>query len=146
MNDRSARQGNAIMNELGHNILIVDDSATTRAVIKRTLKMADIPLNQVLEAPNGKAALDVLDCVKVDLVLADLHMPQMTGVEMARAIHANPATTGIPVIVVSAEPSVAKLEQLTSEAGIRGYVRKPFTPEQIAVAVRNVFSGATTHA
>jgi two-component system chemotaxis response regulator CheY len=134
------------MSELGHNILIVDDSATTRAVIKRTLKMADIPLHQVLEAPNGKAALEVLECVKVDLVLADLHMPQMTGVEMAAAMHANPAMRGIPVVVVSAEPNVEKLQRLTSEAGIRGYVRKPFTPEQIAVAVRSVLEGVATHA
>ena len=134
------------MNSNGYNILIVDDSATTRAVIKRTLQMAEVPVKQIYEAPNGKAALEVLSCVRVDLVLADLHMPQMTGVEMASAIHANPETTGIPVIVVSAEPNVERLQRLTSEAGIRGYVRKPFTPEQIAVAVRDVLQGVTNHA
>jgi two-component system chemotaxis response regulator CheY len=115
---------------MGYGILIVDDSATTRAIIKRTIQMAQIPDVKLHEAPNGKAALELLATIHVDLVLADLHMPEMDGVEMAKRILTNPATGSIRVVVVSAEPNVARIEQLKS-LGIVGYLRKPFTPEGI---------------
>lgn len=120
-------------------VLIVDDSAVTRAAIKRTLVLAGLPATRVFEAPHGKAALEVLDHVSVDLVLADLQMPEMDGVEMTRRILANPATRQTPVIVVSADPDAQKIEQLKRD-GVRGYVRKPFTPEQIRDGIRQVLA------
>jgi two-component system chemotaxis response regulator CheY len=122
---------------MGYTILIVDDSAITRAMIRRTLVMAQIPLAQCLEAGDGKAGLEVLASAKVDLVLADLHMPNMTGVEMTRHILNNEATRNIPVIVVSAEPSAERLEALR-QSGVRGCIRKPFTPEAIREVVNQV--------
>jgi two-component system chemotaxis response regulator CheY len=75
-------------------------------------------------------ALRLLAAEPVDLVLADLHMPEMDGVEMTRRILADRATQLIPVIIISAEPNARRLEQLKQE-GVRGYLRKPFTPELV---------------
>ena len=115
---------------MAFRILIVDDSATTRAIIKRTIQMARVPTEKVLEAPNGMEALRLLASEPVDLILADLHMPEMDGVEMTRRILADEATKLIPVIIVSAEPNAERLEQLKKD-GARGYLRKPFTPESV---------------
>ncbi len=115
---------------MAFRILIVDDSATTRAIIKRTIQMARVPTEKVLEAPNGMEALRLLATEPVDLILADLHMPEMDGVEMTRRILADEATKLIPVIIISAEPSATRLEQLKQD-GARGYLRKPFTPESV---------------
>jgi two-component system chemotaxis response regulator CheY len=117
---------------MAHSILIVDDSATTRAVIKRAVQLSGVETGgQVHEAANGKLALDLLaGGTRVDLVLADLHMPEMTGVEMTRRMLADPKLRSIPVVVVTAEPNTAKLEELKKQ-GVWGYLRKPFTPEGI---------------
>jgi two-component system chemotaxis response regulator CheY len=91
----------------------------------------------VYEAPSGTAALEVLRTRRVDVVLTDLHMPGMGGVELTRRMQADPAMRPIPVVVVSAEPSAARLQELRAD-GVRGVVRKPFTPEQVRDAVRGV--------
>lgn len=120
---------------MSYNILIVDDSSTTRAMIKRTLKLAEIDVTSFYEAADGKAALDMLAANHVDLVLADLNMPNMGGVEMTVQMRKDAKTHDVPVIVISAEPNVHRLEELKHD-GIQGYVRKPFTPE----IVRNVIN------
>lgn len=120
---------------MSHNILIVDDSATTRAMIKRTLGLCGVPTGNLLEAADGQQALDVLDGNPVDLVLADLHMPVMTGVEMTRRMLIDPTLRKIPVVIVSADPNGARIEDLKKQ-GARGYLAKPFTPE----ALRDVLS------
>lgn len=130
------------MDVINCNILIVDDSAVTRAAIKRTLCLAGMSLSSIFEAGNGHAALEVLENVRVDLVLADLHMPEMDGVEMTSRILANDATKDIPVMVVSAEPSAQRLEQL-KQSGVRGYIRKPFTPEQIRRGIADILQPTT---
>lgn len=122
-----------------HTVLIVDDSAITRALIKRTLRLAELPLTAVHEAANGREALELLDCLKVDLVLADLNMPEMNGFEMTRRMQLEPALRGIPVILVSAEPN-AELFAATHE-GVKGVVRKPFTPEIIRTLLLEVLGG-----
>lgn len=125
---------------MNHNILIVDDSATTRSVIKRTIKMANVPA-VLFEAADGQAGLQLLASRHIDLVLVDLHMPRMDGIEMIRRLLADPSTSSIPVIVITAESSTCQLDELKCE-GIRGYLRKPFTPEAIRNAVTEIL-GAT---
>ncbi len=120
---------------MGYRFLIVDDSATTRAIIKRTIQMAQVPVESMLEAPNGADALRLLSGAPVNLILADLHMPEMDGVEMARRILADEATRTIPIVVVSAEPNPQRIQQIL-QSGVRAHLRKPFTPE----SVRNVIT------
>lgn len=123
------------------NLLIVDDSATMRAMIKRIVRMAGIDVNFLLEAPNGKAALEILAEVSVDVILADLHMPEMTGAELTRAVMTDPRMKKIPVVIVSAEPNVERIESLKKD-GIRGYLKKPFTPEKMREVFNDVMGVA----
>lgn len=115
---------------MAYNILIVDDSSTIRAMIKRTIKLAQVPVAEFYEAPDGRVALQMMDAHKVDLVLADLNMPEMNGVEMTEQMRQDPKLASTPVIVISAEPNIHKLESLTKD-NIKGYLRKPFTPEGV---------------
>ena len=121
---------------MNFNILIVDDSATTRSVIKRTISMANVPA-VLHEAADGQAGLDVLASRQIDLVLADLHMPRMGGIEMIRRLRSNPATCSTPVLVITAESSNRQLEELKRECAC-GYLRKPFTPESIRDAITDL--------
>jgi len=124
-----------------YNVLIVDDSATIRGYIKRTLRLAQLSLDEVYEAADGAQALSVIAGHTVNLVLADLHMPVMDGAEMTRRILANPSTSMIPVIIISADPNVERIDELKA-MGVRGHLRKPFTPEDIRRAVCGIMGGA----
>lgn len=134
---------------MAHNILIVDDSATTRAVIKRAVHLSGVAAGgTVLEAENGKRGLELLAAgdsgaadAAVHLVIADLHMPEMGGVEMTRRMLAHPQLRTIPVVVVSAEPDTNKLEELKRQ-GVRGYIRKPFTPESLRKIINDTLGVA----
>lgn len=123
---------------MAHRILIVDDSATTRAFLKRAISLAGVEAT-LQEAPHGKAALTLLASGGIDLVMTDLHMPEMGGEELVRALRANPATASMPVLVISADPSTDRGEQLRA-IGVAGFVRKPFTPESIRDALAGVLA------
>jgi two-component system, chemotaxis family, chemotaxis protein CheY len=126
---------------MSYSILIVDDSATIRGYIKRTLRLARLSADQLHEAADGQQALAVLAAHRIDLILTDLHMPVMDGAEMTRRILADPATARIPVIVVSADPNAQRIEELR-ELGVRGHLRKPFTPEDIRRVVCGIMGGS----
>lgn len=125
---------------MAYTILIVDDSATTRAVIKRTIQMAQVPVARFIEAGNGRDALMILRQGGVDLVLLDLNMPEMTGMEVATVAHADPDITA-PIVIVSSESMASRIAQLKAQ-GVRDYIKKPFTPEQIRDVVTNVLGAA----
>lgn len=111
------------------NILIVDDSALTRKAIRRTLDMLDLDVRDIFEAENGLDALKLLDEINIDLVLADLNMPEMGGIEMIYQMRGNEATQNIPVVVISTESSPPRIEGLLAD-GAKDYLHKPFTPEE----------------
>jgi two-component system chemotaxis response regulator CheY len=114
---------------MAYKILIVDDSVLTRAAIKRIINMIDVDVETVYEAGNGAEALEVLDVHEVDLVLADLNMPKMNGLELVHKMKSEQCYATIPVVVVSTESSTTRIEGLLEE-GIKGYLHKPFQPEQ----------------
>jgi len=122
---------------VAYNILLVDDSATVRAVMTKTLKLAQVPIGELFTATNGIDALAVLKEKWVDLVITDLNMPEMTGFELVDAMCADEGFKSIPVIVVTTEGSHTRIEDLKRK-GVRGYVRKPFTPEQIREMILKV--------
>lgn len=132
---------------MGYDILIVDDSATTRAMIKRVIAVSGVATKTVLEAADGIEALEILDACIVDLVLADLHMPRMGGIELTGHIKNDPRLRDIPVVIVSADPNANRIEELKRQ-GVRGYVPKPFTPEAVRTALMGILNAAAeaTHA
>jgi two-component system chemotaxis response regulator CheY len=129
---------------MSHNVLIVDDSAITRAMIKRIVKLCDPPPDNIYEASDGCQALGLLELHAVDLVLADLHMPVMDGEEMARLMHCDSAMKEIPIVVISADPNATRMREL-KKLGVRGHLAKPFTPEELRDLLDQLF-GATSHA
>lgn len=112
------------------NVLIVDDSDIIRAMIGRILRLASIPLGEVHEAGDGQQALDLLDREWIDLVLADINMPVMDGVEMIETMRSKPETSDVPVIVISTEGATQRVKDMM-KSGVAAWVRKPFTPEEI---------------
>jgi two-component system chemotaxis response regulator CheY len=126
---------------MGRSILIVDDSATTRAFIRRAVRMAGVDADAVHEAADGAIGLDLLRAHRVDLVFADLQMPNLDGEQMVRQMWADPALRRTPVVMVSADPDTDRLEALRA-AGAAGVLRKPFTPEEFSAAVAPLFGGA----
>jgi len=122
---------------MSFNILIVDDSRTIRAVIKKTLSIANVPVGELFEAENGKVALDIMKNQWIDLVFADINMPVMTGVEMVDKMADDQLLEKLPVIIVSTEGSKSRIDQLINK-GVKAFVKKPITPEQMTNVVNLV--------
>ncbi len=112
------------------DVLIVDDSAAIRKILHRVLVQAELPLGKVLEANDGQEALTSLASNSIGLILSDINMPNMDGIEMLSKIKANEAWKNVPIIMITTEGSQEKVMQAL-QLGASGYVRKPFTPDQI---------------
>jgi two-component system, chemotaxis family, chemotaxis protein CheY len=111
------------------NILVVDDSAIMRKMIIRTLTMCGIGIDSILEASNGKEGLALLDEHWIDLLLIDINMPVMDGMEMLNHVRSNPETRDIPVLIVSTESNEKRIASFYKLGA--SFVHKPFTPEVI---------------
>ena len=122
---------------MAYNVLIVDDSAIVRAVVEKTLRLSGCPLGEVLQAANGREALDQLNNHWVDIVFADINMPEMNGIEMVERMSATGLLKTVPVVIVSTERSVTRIEELRAK-GVRAYLNKPFTPEEIKAILSEV--------
>lgn len=122
---------------MAYNVLVVDDSKTIRAVLKKTLGMTGLDIGEIHEAENGKEALDILKDNWIDVVLSDLNMPVMSGVEMVDEMARDGLLASVPVIVISTDGSATRIEDLKKK-GIRDYIRKPFTPEMVSEAIEKV--------
>jgi len=110
--------------------LIVDDSSVMRKIVERSLRQAGLNLTKVLEAGNGAEALAVLQENQVDLILCDINMPVMDGLEFVKQIAGVPNAKGVPVVMITTEGSESHVVQALS-CGARGYIRKPFTADQV---------------
>jgi two-component system chemotaxis response regulator CheY len=112
------------------DVLIVDDSAAIRKILQRVLVQADVQLGKVLEASDGLEALERLKTETVGLILSDINMPNMDGLELLARLRADDTWKTVPIIMITTEGSQNKVMQAL-ELGANGYVRKPFTAEQI---------------
>lgn len=110
--------------------LIVDDSSVMRKIVERALRQAGLDPLVVHEAGSGTEGLDVLRSKNVDLILSDINMPMMDGLEFLRQIKAQNLAPGVPVVMITTESSEEHVKQAI-QAGARGYIRKPFTADQV---------------
>jgi two-component system chemotaxis response regulator CheY len=111
-------------------VLIVDDSAMMRKIVIRALSVAGLEFKAVLEAADGNEGLEVLKANKVQLIMCDINMPGMNGLEMLRAMRTQNIGGGIPVVMVTTESSPERVREAVA-AGASAYIRKPFSPEQV---------------
>lgn len=101
-----------------------------RKIVERSLRQAGLDLSSVIEAGNGAEALGLLDCNVVDLILSDINMPVMDGLEFVRQVQTVDKLRSIPVVMITTEGSESNVVQALS-LGAKGYIRKPFTPDQV---------------
>jgi two-component system, chemotaxis family, chemotaxis protein CheY len=110
--------------------LIVDDSSVMRKIVERALRQAGLDSLVVHEAGSGLEGLDLLRNRQVDLILSDINMPSMDGLEFLRQLKEQNLAPGVPVVMITTESSEEHVKQAI-QAGARGYIRKPFTAEQV---------------
>jgi two-component system chemotaxis response regulator CheY len=120
--------------------LIIDDSSVMRKIVDRSLRQAGIDLSKVFEAGNGAEALAVLQDNLVDLILCDINMPVMDGLEFIKQLPGMANAKGVPIVMITTEGSESHVVDALSH-GARGYIRKPFTPEQVKEHVVPVLGG-----
>ena len=115
---------------MAFNLLIVDDSNSMRTVVKKIVGLTGLEVNQILEADNGRKALDVLGGSWVDVVILDINMPEMNGLELLQRMNEEPLMKSIPVLMMTTEASEAHMKT-AFELGAKGFIRKPFVPEEL---------------
>jgi len=112
------------------DILVVDDSAAIRKILQRVLRQTGMAIQKIHEAGDGQEALTLLGTQQVDLVLSDINMPKMDGLQLLAAVKASAQLRHIPVIMITTEGGETKVGEAL-RLGAAGYVRKPFTADQI---------------
>jgi len=118
------------------NILVVDDFATMRKVIRNLLKQSGY--ENVTEAEDGVAAMNVLKSTKIDFVISDWNMPNMTGIELLRAVRSDNELSATPFLMVTAE-SLRDNVLEAIKAGVSNYIVKPFTAEVLGEKIDKIF-------
>ena len=115
---------------MAFNLLIVDDSNSMRTVVKKIVGLTGLQTNQILEADNGREALDVLGGNWIDAVILDINMPEMNGLELLQRMSEEPLMKNIPVVMMTTDASEAHMKT-AFELGAKGFIRKPFVPEEL---------------
>lgn len=126
------------------DMLVVDDSPVTRKMVRRAIGLCGLEIGQVWEAGDGAEALARLAEHRVDLVLADINMPVMNGMEFVERMSADPALSKVPVIVVATPISEQRIERLL-DIGARAYLAKPFRPEALRSLVLEILGKGEAH-
>ena len=114
---------------MAKSLMIVDDSATMRKIIIRTMRMSGLDFEKTIEAGNGAEALEKLKASAVDIVLCDINMPEMSGMELVKKVREMAACADTKIIMVSTESSQEVIDNIIAD-GANGYITKPFTPEK----------------
>ena len=120
------------------DVLIVDDSAAIRKILQRMLGQTGVTLGKVVEAGDGLEALERLKTQPVNLILSDINMPNMDGIQLLTELKSKAESKNIPVIMITTEGGEAKVMEALS-LGASGYVRKPFTSDQIKEKLVGLF-------
>ncbi len=119
---------------MGKTVLIVDDSGTMRKIVTRCLRQAGLDFSEILEAGDGREALQVLEGNQVDIILSDINMPNMTGLEFLKEKGEIDAIKDIPVVVISTESGSDIIDE-AKRLGAVGSIKKPFTPDMISETI-----------
>jgi two-component system chemotaxis response regulator CheY len=122
------------------SILIVDDSSAMRTMIKRILAISGFEMDTCLQACDGEDALSTLRRESVSLVISDINMPRMDGEALLREMSADPALSGIPVVIVSSDATESRASRLLG-LGAKGYLVKPFQPQMLRDKLEQVLEG-----
>ena len=128
---------------LGMKVLVVDDFATMRKIVRNILKQ--IGFSNIVEADDGANALEIIKSEKVDFVVTDWNMPNMTGLELLQNIRATDNAKDLPVLMVTAEGLANNVVDAV-KAGVDNYVVKPFTAETVQTKIEQIFAKRSANA
>jgi two-component system chemotaxis response regulator CheY len=123
------------------DILVVDDSAAIRKILQRVLRQTGLSIGAIHEAGDGQEALELLKTNAVSMILTDINMPRMDGLQLLAALKAAPEWSGTPVVMITTEGGETKVAEAV-RLGAAGYVRKPFTADQIKEKLAGVLQPA----
>ena len=125
------------------DVLVVDDSAAIRKILTRVLRQTGMAIQTIHEAGDGQEALELMAQHRIDLVLSDINMPKMDGLQLLNALKASPQWHNIPVVMITTEGGETKVAEAV-RLGAAGYVRKPFTADQIKEKLVGILEPAVT--
>jgi len=123
------------------NFLIVDDFAAIRKILQRMLRQTGIAIGEIYEASDGEEALELLKTKVVSLVLSDINMPKMDGLQLLAALKNSPRWRHIPVVIITTEGGETQVAEAV-KLGAAGYVRKPFAADQIKEKLAGILEPA----
>lgn len=121
-------------------ILVVDDSAAIRKILQRVLRGTGMAIGSIYEAGDGQEALETLKTKKIDLVLSDINMPKMDGLQLLASLKAAEKWRAIPVVMITTEGGETRVADAV-KLGAAGYIRKPFTADQIKEKLAEFLEG-----
>ena len=120
---------------MSKTIMVVDDSSSVRQMMSFTLENAGY---EVVEAEDGEEALKkLLDSKNINMIVTDLNMPNVTGLELIRSVRAKSEYKYIPIVVLTTEFHDSKKKK-SKEAGATGWITKPFKPDQLIDVIKKV--------
>ncbi|OPY18264.1 response regulator [Syntrophus aciditrophicus] len=122
---------------MSFNVMIVDDSNAMRGVIRKIIAMSGFKMDACLEAGNGKEAMTLLDSNWVDVILSDINMPEMNGLELLSRLKQDDLFKEIPVIMITTEGSSPRMEE-AFRYGAKGFIKKPFLPGDLKKVLHEV--------
>jgi two-component system chemotaxis response regulator CheY len=120
------------------NILVVDDFATMRRIVRNILKQ--LGYENILEADDGSSALEVLKREKIQFIISDWNMPQMSGIELLKTVRATEEWKDLPFLMVTAEGQKENVIEAVKNR-VNNYILKPFTPETLMEKINKIFEG-----
>lgn len=119
-------------------ILLVDDFATMRRIIKNILRQLNF--TNITEADDGTTAWDIIEKQKIDFIISDWNMPQMTGLELLRKVRGDERFKHLPFLMVTAEAQQENILE-AAQSGVSNYIIKPFTPEVLEQKIKKILQG-----
>ena len=125
------------------DVLVVDDSTAIRKILTRVLRQTGMAIQTIHEAGDGQEALALMAQHRIDLVLSDINMPKMDGLQLLASLKASPQWQRIPVVMITTEGGETKVAEAV-RLGAAGYVRKPFTADQIKEKLVGILEPALT--
>jgi two-component system chemotaxis response regulator CheY len=131
------QKGALEMADLNMKILIVDDFSTMRRIVRNILKQ--LSFNNVDEAEDGDIALEKLKNGDYDFVITDWNMPNMTGLDLLKAIRSDTRLKDLPVLLITAEAEKENVV-LAAQAGVNDYIVKPFTGDVLQQKINRIFA------
>jgi two-component system chemotaxis response regulator CheY len=132
---------NSVRSRMESDVLVVDDSAAIRKILQRVLRQTGMAIRTIHEAGDGQEALEVMNAHKVDLVLTDINMPKMDGLQFLASVKASAQWRHVPVVMITTEGGETKVGEAV-KLGAAGYVRKPFTADQIKEKLAGILESA----